>query len=1195
MNTQNRFFLSRAGADANIALAVANILENEGYQTFIQDYDIKNRNFLSAMHDALSGSVQVLAFLSPAYLASPYCQLEWTTALASDPLNDRGRLIIFRVADCAPPGILGAFAWRELAAAVDKPDLLKAVVLDAISTDRQGANRPRPVASCYHSARPVLHRELQRHVAFYGRDLELDRLEQALACANANAPGECAPPIILAGLPGIGKSALARAFARGRASSFAGVWWLRAETSATVATGLIELGDTLMPGLRSLSDPKDAARTALDLIGRPRSGPPWLLIYDNLDDPDVLADWHPGLGARVIATSRYSAWGGDVELMDLRAMAPDAAQAFLVTATARGARLTPGDATTIAKALGGLPLALSHAAAAFVRNRALTARSYLQRIDTHLSAAPAGAEYPRAVYATLNEALERAEAEAPGAAAALSVVAYLGAEAIPLDLFAASAEFFPAEARALAESEGAREEALGALDRHGLIVLDPVAGRFDTHRLVQAAMRDQLAAKGPNYAMAALQRVYMAIPVSNATSGIEPVSTWPIFKAWLTHGLSVLDHAPMDGDGRLGGAVVAVQFGMYLRSIGDYRGAEALFKRTIQFSEKLNRAHRLRAMMALAALYIDADRLDQAQALQLEVTSLAEALKDVEPDLYGDALSMRGMILFKGGQNAKAREPLTTALEHCVSYHGPSSPWTALAHNNLALAELGCDRLTAAREHFEAALACEGGPRPGEASSEHLPTAVTLSNLSLVLMLLGQLSQAEERVRLAIEIWEQSVGQTHPQTRFGYNSLGAILQARGRHAEAIELFRRALQLCETSGATPGSAALIKLNLACSLKDISEQQLALGLAREAAVDCTSEFGPQSLQTSQAEAILGNLLSETGKDGEAEIMLRRALTTMAVRPSSANIRLVAVMALADVLNRRGAKDEALDLVEKALIATRRSFGHHSQWTGVLANKVADFAEERGDLVRAESLYADALAALSASLGPNRAETANQHQALGRVLTLRGELALAQIHLNEALRIHTVRHGRDHWSVGYDLRLLSRLHAKAGHPQESLQSARRSLAITRMHRADDDPRLLRGLETLHTAAQLADDVADTEQMLDEIARFHACKSQVSANKLSSTNSSITALDKAGLAVAFFQRALSGARSDQLATSLSKGALEAKLAEAHEAAGQRGEAVAALERALALLLADAAVPPTYSTLIHERLNSLQAQSVDD
>jgi TIR domain len=108
------FLISRAGADSAFAAEIGRILEDDGKSVVLQQWDFANRNFMERMHWALGSGARVIALLSSDYLVSEHCQAEWQNAIAHDPLNRQGRLIVVRVTECVPTGLLTALAYWDL-------------------------------------------------------------------------------------------------------------------------------------------------------------------------------------------------------------------------------------------------------------------------------------------------------------------------------------------------------------------------------------------------------------------------------------------------------------------------------------------------------------------------------------------------------------------------------------------------------------------------------------------------------------------------------------------------------------------------------------------------------------------------------------------------------------------------------------------------------------------------------------------------------------------------------------------------------------------------------------------------------------------------------------------------------------------------------------------------------------------------
>jgi len=163
------FFISRTGADADFAAAVGSILETAGYRVYLQQWDFANRNFMECMQTALDSGARVIALLSPAYFKSDHCMAEALNTIGHDPLNKNGRLIVMRIAECAPSGLFTALAYWDLVPLRDNASRLREVVLQAV--DR---NTPRIAPSSFFiTPKTVLHDRIREVPNFTGRRADL--------------------------------------------------------------------------------------------------------------------------------------------------------------------------------------------------------------------------------------------------------------------------------------------------------------------------------------------------------------------------------------------------------------------------------------------------------------------------------------------------------------------------------------------------------------------------------------------------------------------------------------------------------------------------------------------------------------------------------------------------------------------------------------------------------------------------------------------------------------------------------------------------------------------------------------------------------------------------------------------------------------------------------------------------------------
>ena len=82
-----------------------------------------------------------------------------------------------------------------------------------------------------------------------------------------------------------------------------------------VAAPLVDLAGRLDARLAEEADQEKAARAGLAHLAR--SAVPYLLVYDNVETPEVLRDLVPSAGARVMLTTRWADWSGRAKELEL--------------------------------------------------------------------------------------------------------------------------------------------------------------------------------------------------------------------------------------------------------------------------------------------------------------------------------------------------------------------------------------------------------------------------------------------------------------------------------------------------------------------------------------------------------------------------------------------------------------------------------------------------------------------------------------------------------------------------------------------------------------------------------------------------------------------------------------------------------------------------------------------------------------
>jgi eukaryotic-like serine/threonine-protein kinase len=257
------------------------------------------------------------------------------------------------------------------------------------------------------------------------------------------------------------------------------------------------------------------------------------------------------------------------------------------------------------------------------------------------------------------------------------------------------------------------------------------------------------------------------------------------------------------------------------------------------------------------------------------------------------------------------------------------------------------------------------------------------------------------------------------------------------------------------------------------------------------------------------VLGRVHTRLGEYGQAEDLLRRALTLRrAPRTASADLA-TTLMNLADLFRYAGSYDsaesyarEALAIRERALPATHPDLATALDGLGIVLSNRGDYAAagdlqrralairrdsyegphallahslnnlavtlaNQGDYAAAERYLTESVVISVQVLGPDHASLASDLSNLGVVREILGDYAGADSALSAALRIKRERLGDDHWETAFTLQQLGGMLRRAGEPDRAEAHLREALAIER--RVLDPTHRNTGITRTHLAAVL------------------------------------------------------------------------------------------------------------------------------
>jgi tetratricopeptide (TPR) repeat protein len=1054
------FFISRAGNDKGIAAAIATIIRGAGHSTWLQDEDFGHASFMARMEQGFEMNARVIVLLSSSYQSSDYCRKEYNVALIGDPLNLKQRLIVLRVEDCAPTGNLRDIAYIDLVPILGNADHLARVVRAAIGSQSQQADVE--FANIYRrSPQQILHREIDEVPGFTGRETELELLERTLwtkgaaALTNANSPSAA-----VRGLGGVGKSVLAREYAWRKRARYCGAWWLRAEKRETLLDDLIELGARFIPGIRELPEREQAARATLDFIDQAGFEKPWLIVYDNVEQPGDIARLTPRAGAHILITTRWSDWYGQAAELPVDVFTPEVAVDFLM----EHARCPDAQAAgRLAASLGYLPLALSHARSyCWAANWGFD--QYRANLTELVHKAPRGAPYPATVFATFDLAIEKAIVRCKEANELMGVLALVSADRLPLDVISTKVM-----------SEITRGEAVAALSEVSLISLDilddGVSSCVSVHRLVQEVMRGRLSIRTTFAEAAAVATKLLATALAPEKGNPHDVRSWPACARLLPHALAVLQYAPESGPDNRFTVNLMSQTALYLNGRADFATAEPMMRRAISLSETnsgLENSDLPTLLQNLAGLLYDTGRYDEAvhlieRAIKVDEMHQGALHSDVASGLNALAELYRLQGRFDEGVALQER-----ALAILEKAHGPEHPYVATSLINLAGLYLAQGRHDDAAPLYERALAITEkalGP-------EHPNLAMSLNNVATLYVEQGRYDDAAPLCERALAIMEKALGPEHPDVAVSLSNQAMLYHKQGRYDDAAPLCERALAIMEKALGPEHP------NVALCLMRTGELYLMQGRYDEAAsflerakAICEKALGPEHPYVAVNLGNLALVYLNQGRYEDAEPLCERALAIMekALGPEHPDLAR-GLTTQVSLYEKQGRYDDAAPLCERALAIMEKALGpEHPDLARGLTTQVSLY-EKQGRYDDAAPLCERALTIMEKALGPEHPEVATILNNEAVLYSRQGRYDDAAPLCERALAIREKALGLEHADVATSLSNLAKIYLYQGRYDDVEPLYERALAIMEKAFGSDHPATKRVRESL-ASEQLSD----------------------------------------------------------------------------------------------------------------------------
>ncbi|MFD7278383.1 tetratricopeptide repeat protein [Streptomyces sp. NPDC059862] len=639
--------------------------------------------------------------------------------------------------------------------------------------------------------------------------------------------------LVLHGMGGSGKSALALELARFAKDRAFRVWWVPALDEDTMVAHLYEVAVSLGATTQDVARAR-AAGTGPHMLWRLLEGldEPWLLVFDGADElpttgNGAVADgtgWIRASGrGLVLVTTRDSnphLWGNRANRRPVKALdRVDGAKVLLDHAPGAGSEEEAGD---LAERVGGVPLAL-HLIGSYLRMSAGAATTFTQY---HVELDRRSAEFldiagPRGARAGQDKASLR---QLIMHTWELSLDA-LGAQGLPATrpLLRLLAGFAPIQlpvnaldpnllqGRAGAEQTGQsaqevfapmdppgedeRDRLLAALADMGLIDIGRTSANvrwLQLHALVAEVSNLHLK-KDPERTRATTLLVHCLLYDYDEHHKPSEPENWPLWTMLVPHVRYLLDHAPKDLDDTLRTSLVwaCEQAANYLNRSGEPSAASRIVAqakgmtepktsigKSRQWSRTLSKIQRANQDTRLAEY-----SRDPQERIRLATRALRQGISTpgFPPEYLIRSAQMRVAGLLGAGSVARAEREVDEYVELSESCLGPEHWNTVDLRFTRAAIWMQRGEMRKAADELRDLLNLTS-QHPGEAGDE----AAIRNNLAAALAELGCFPEAEAHAREALGARIQKFGNDHPETFRSRMVLSTILGLRGSPEEAVE-------------------------------------------------------------------------------------------------------------------------------------------------------------------------------------------------------------------------------------------------------------------------------------------------------------------------------------------------------------------------------------------------------------------------
>lgn len=302
----------------------------------------------------------------------------------------------------------------------------------------------------------------------------------------------------LYGMRGTGKTQLALQYAYNHLKEYDIVWWINAETKATLQGSACDF----LSARKSLPENKDADSIRLAFLDYLDNHNRWLVIYDNAEygtdaEYRTLLDYFPqNTNGNVLLTTCCRNAFEDAIHIEVGVFNMEEAVQFLEHRTGL---FDYEGAANLAAQMGFLPLALEYAGAYIKETSGVNYQIYSKRLESYgikvLDYKVGFQAYKNTVreafHITMDKLLLHSDIDpvAGSAEQFLNICAFLAPDGIDLEIFTVYGTALPEPIKTVLQNDLERDELVRRLTSHSLVHME--WNTMSMHRLLQEVLRDE--------------------------------------------------------------------------------------------------------------------------------------------------------------------------------------------------------------------------------------------------------------------------------------------------------------------------------------------------------------------------------------------------------------------------------------------------------------------------------------------------------------------------------------------------------------------------------------------------------------------------------------------------------------------------------------------------------------------------------